>query len=387
MSRSLFSLILLILVFSCTRNPGQFIITGTIEDAEGQYIYIYEMSTRDFIPVDSAQITDDGLFQLTGMTDMVRFYALEFKSGTSIVLLVNPGDHIEVYGNARDMRDYTVKGSVDSEKIRELSSHLNSTLEQIYQLSKIFNDSSKSPNFLSIKQELDKRYEEIITAQREYSFRFIRMNISSLASLMALYQQISPRRFLFDPVEDISYFTMVDSSLQLLYPQSEAVIELHRQVTEIQAQQNYLLQSEKHFAVGALAPEIALPNPDGDTIMLSSLKGRIVLLDFWATWCPPCREENPNLVNLYKRFSSKGFEIYQVSLDNSRASWLRGIEEDHLGWVHVSDLKMWESVVVSIYGLQGVPMNFLLDRDGRIIDKNLRGQMLEDKLTEIFRDK
>jgi peroxiredoxin len=387
MSKSLFPLILIILLFSCARNPDQFFITGNNANAGGQYVYIYEMSTRDFIPVDSAQITDDGLFQLTGTTDMVRFYALEFKSGTSIILLVHPGDHIEVNGNAMDMKDYTIKGSSDSEKIRELSSHLNNALEQIYQLSITFNDSSKSPNFMSIKQELDKRYEEIIAAQRDYTFQFIRMNISSLASLMALYQQVSPRRFLLDPVEDISYFYMVDSALQLIYPKSEAVIELHRQVTEIQTQQNYLLQSEKHLAVGALAPDIALPGPDGDTIMLSSLKGRIVLLDFWATWCLPCREENPNLVNLHDRFSSKGFEIYQVSLDKSRASWLRGIEEDHLDWVHVSDLKMWESVVVSIYGLQGIPMNFLLDRDGRIIDKNLRGQMLEDKLTEIFRDK
>ena len=386
MWRNLIVFILLLQVFSCTYDPGQFIVSGTATGSNGQYVYLFEMSTRDFIPVDSMQVDEDGHFELSGTNDMIRFYSLQVAPGRSITLLIKPGDRIEISANTDELNDYTVSGSEDSEKIRQLTTRLNGTMEQIFQLSKIFNDSSESPNFLRIKNELDFRYAEIITAQKEFTYQFIRENINSLVSLMALYQQVDPRRGLLDPYEDLKYFIMVDSSLLIAYPESEAVVELHRQVTEVQAQQNYLKQSEQYLSIGALAPDIALPAPNGDTILLSSLRGNIVLLDFWASWCPPCRQENPNLVRLYKKFEPEGFKIYHVSLDKTRTAWLKGIEDDQLEWIHVSDLRMWESVVVGVYGLQGIPMNFLLNKEGKIIDKNLRGQALEDKLTDIFKD-
>ena len=385
MWKTLITLIFVLQVCSCTYDPDQFIISGTIAGAAVDYIYLSEMTAGGLVTVDSAKLADDGHFQLTGITDMIRFYALQLAPKRSITLLVQPRDRIEINANVNELNNYAVSGSVDSEKIRQLTARLNNTVQQIFELSKIFNDSSESPNFLSIKNDLDLRYEEIITSQKEYTYQFIKNNINSLASLMALYQQVDPRRGLLDPYEDFSYFNMVDSSLSIAYPKAESVKELHRQVTEILAQQNYFRQSEKHLAIGALAPEIALPDPDGDTILLSSLKGNIVLLDFWASWCPPCRKENPNLVRLYKEFAPKGFRIYQVSLDKTKAAWLRGIEEDKLDWINVSDLRMWESIVVSVYGLQGIPVNFLLDQEGRIIDKNLYGKMLEDKLKEVFK--
>ena len=137
--------------------------------------------------------------------------------------------------------------------------------------------------------------------------------------------------------------------------------------------------------IGAIAPEIALPNPAGDTIRLSSTRGEYVLLDFWAAWCPPCRTENPHLAELYKKYHQEGFEIFQVSLDQTREAWLDGISEDKIGdWIHVSDLQYWSSSVVTLYGIESIPANYLLDSDGRIIDSNLRGEALTQKLAEIF---
>jgi peroxiredoxin len=136
---------------------------------------------------------------------------------------------------------------------------------------------------------------------------------------------------------------------------------------------------------GAEAPEIILANQQGDTILLSSTRGKIVLLDFWASWCEPCRRENPNLVKVYSEWHNRGFEIYQVSLDKTRDAWLKGIQDDHLEkWIHVSDIKYWNSVVVPLYRIESIPANFLLDRDGRIIALNLRGESLQIKLAEIF---
>ena len=390
MRRNLVGLLLipLLLISTCTGDPEQFIISGTFPEGTGRMLFLYEMTTTEYRTIDSAIIDDQGSFELQGADGEMKFYALQFTDDNSINLLAGPGDMIEISGNAADLPGtYKVSGSEDSEKIRQLSYQLSNTIEQIYELSKVFNDSSESPDFLRIKDSLDARYEEILTAQKAFTFAFIRTNLNSLACLMALYQQIGPRRYLLDPMKDFEYYTMVDSSLRIHYPRSEAVKELHRQVVELQTQYSYLQQSEMFLGIGMEVPEVALPTPQGDTLLLSSLRGQLVLLDFWASWCAPCREENPNLVKLYREYADRGFEIYQVSLDKSRAAWLKAIEDDSLHWVHVSDLKMWESVVVSIFGLQGIPMSFLLDEEGRIMDKNLRGALLEEKLADYFKNK
>jgi peroxiredoxin len=150
-------------------------------------------------------------------------------------------------------------------------------------------------------------------------------------------------------------------------------------------QQRILKLKNMISAMGAKAPEIALPSPKGDTIRLSSTKGKLVLLDFWASWCQPCRDENPNLVALYKKYKSKGFEIFQVSLDKSKEAWIKAIKSDGLQkWIHVSDLKYWQSPVVQLYNFESIPTCFLIDKDGTIISKNLRGESLQNKLSEIF---
>jgi peroxiredoxin len=137
---------------------------------------------------------------------------------------------------------------------------------------------------------------------------------------------------------------------------------------------------------GTPAPEISLPTPEGDTIKLSSTRGSVVLLDFWASWCSPCRKENPNLVNAYNMYHKKGFQIYQVSLDKTKEAWVKGIQDDHLEkWIHVSDIKYWNSIVIPLYKIESIPCNFLLDKEGRIIASNLRGEKLQITLAGIFK--
>ncbi len=139
------------------------------------------------------------------------------------------------------------------------------------------------------------------------------------------------------------------------------------------------------LVMGALAPAISQPTPEGQTVSLSSLKGKYVLIDFWASWCGPCRAENPNVVAAFNKFKDKDFTILGVSLDDNKEKWMEAIKKDGLAWTHVSDLKKWESIPARDYGVESIPTNFLLDKEGRIIARDLRGPALEAKLAEVVK--
>ena len=147
------------------------------------------------------------------------------------------------------------------------------------------------------------------------------------------------------------------------------------------------LKRLKGVEVGSEAPEIALNQPSGERLALSSLRGKYVLIDFWASWCGPCRRENPNVIKTYARFKDKGFEIYGVSLDQDKSAWLKAIEADKLVWKHVSDLQYWNSVAAQAYQVSAIPMTFMLDKEGKVIAKGLRGEALDQFLTNLFSSK
>ncbi len=137
--------------------------------------------------------------------------------------------------------------------------------------------------------------------------------------------------------------------------------------------------------IGQVAPDFVLPDPAGKQIHLSSFKGKYVLVDFWASWCGPCRQENPNVVAAYHQYKGKNFTILGVSLDKEKGAWMKAISDDQLSWTHVSDLKFWESAVVPLYGINAIPTNILVDPSGKIIAANLRGSGLEQKLAEVLK--
>ena len=201
---------------------------------------------------------------------------------------------------------------------------------------------------------------------------------------MALYQQLGPRNYILSIANDFQYFNLVDSCLTLKYPNSSFLTSLHSQVS-LTKNELFAKTHSKDYNIGDFADEISLPSPDGKIIKLSSLKGKYVLIDFWASWCKPCRAENPNVVLNYNKYHSKGFEIYGVSLDQDKNSWVNAINKDKLTWIQVSDLKYWSCPVAIQYRIEGIPANFLLNKEGKIIGKNLRGTELGAKLSEIFK--
>ena len=378
-------LLVLFIVQACGSGSNQFSIEGQLENANNEKLYLVELKTDGINKVDSVQLGQNGEFEFSGYTEVAKFFLVRTTQQNSVTLVVEPDDDITLKGDAQNLgNDYTVTGSEGSREIMKLRKKLESTIASLDSLGKIYQNNPNQENTGDLRNRLNKESREIVQTQKEYTRDFIDKNISSLASLMALYQQIGPRSYVLNPQEDFAYFEKVDSALMEHYPNSEPVKSLHSQVQEMKSKMEADKASNERLAIGNKAPEIALPNPEGDTVELSSLRGNYVLLDFWASWCKPCRVENPNLVETYKKFQDEDFEIYQVSLDRNRSDWLSAIEKDNLDWYHVSDLEFWNSKAAQTYNIRSIPASFLLNKQGEIVAKDLRGDALPAKLNEIF---
>jgi len=373
------------IIISCESDPELYTISGSIKNANGVKLYFAELQTSNINFIDSVILNDEGSFSFKGKTEIPRFYVLRTEPSNYLTLIINPLEQIIVHANGADLANNpTIKGSPESNKILELRNHLDTSVDKLDSLGIYYKSLIGKGRIYKVRDSLRQASQQIILEHTEYTKEFVKDNSNSLAGLMALYQQIAPRKYILNPKEHMEYFELVDSSLMSLYSTSESVIDLHSQVTKMKRQINSELEPDYISIIGQPAPEIILPAPNGDTIILSTLKGKYVLLDFWASWCRPCRAENPILVKNYKKYSEKGFEIFQVSLDKNRDSWLRAIENDQLNWIHASDLKFWNSAAAKKYNVQSIPANFLIDKNGRIVAKNLRGDALEAKLSEIF---
>jgi thiol-disulfide isomerase/thioredoxin len=302
-------------------------------------------------------------------------------------MLVEPGEKLMLKAQ-NDSLNYPISlnGSKGTELMTEYNKMLRATINKLTGLNNIYTQNVDKPELPKVVESLDSLAQIYLGEINVYTKKYIDDNLTSLVSLVALYQQVAPSVYVMNPSKDLSYFVKVDSSMFSLYPEYEPVTSLHEQVKELVAKVKGETSAGPASASGAIAPEISLPTPEGDTIKLSSTRGSVVLLDFWASWCAPCRKENPNLLNVYNIYHKRGFQIYQVSLDKTKESWIKGIQDDHLEkWIHVSDIQYWNSIVVPLYKIESIPCNYLLDKEGRIIASNLRGEKLQNRLAELFK--
>jgi len=373
-------------ISGCKNNNINEIKGKLINASQDDYILLLELKGNELVTVDSVQLSEDGSFTLTRKIESAAFYLIKTDNTNFLTLLLEPGEKINITAY-RDSLNYpiTLSGSRGSELMASYNLELRNTINKLSSLRDIYVDNLGKPDLPIVMERLDSMAQSYMNEINIYTKKFIDENISSMASLIALYQQVAPGEYILQPQDDLEYFLKVDSSLYSLYPDYEPVKTLHEQIGELIS----ATAEEDSFSQIPLgtkkAPEIALPNPEGDTIRLSSTRGSVVLLDIWAAWCGPCRRENPNLVKIFDQYHDRGFQIYQVSIDKTREAWLQGIEQDGLEkWIHVSDLKYWSSVVVPLYKLESIPANYLLDREGNIIAYNLRGEALQNKLAELF---
>jgi peroxiredoxin len=197
----------------------------------------------------------------------------------------------------------------------------------------------------------------------------VKETINSMGSSFATLAAIG----LLNTKNEFQFIDSLADKLNEEYPDNKMIIQLKQQLNEMRA-----------LSLGQVAPDFELPTPDGKMVKLSDLRGKYVMIDFWAAWCKPCREENPNVVRLYEEYKDKGFDIIGVSLDRTKEAWVEAIEQDGLTWTQVSDLAYFNSAAATLYQIEAIPATYLLDPEGKIIGKDLRGPSLENKLAEIF---
>lgn len=387
MNNRLIYYLLAILVFaSCKNNTVE--ISGTLTgQVKGEYIFLDELKANNLLTVDSVLISENGTFNFKKEIKAPSFYLIKINDNNFLTTLLEPGEKL-ILTTHKDSLNFpaSVTGSPGTRLMADYNINLRRTINKLSGLNKIYDQNVNSPDLPKIMETLDSMATGYLAEINFYTKNYIDNNLPSLVCLVALYQQVAPNVYVLNPSKDMKYYLKVDSVLFSRYPEYEPVIALHDQVKELAGGPigDGVVPDVKE--PGAEAPEISLPNPKGDTIKLSSTRGSVVLLDFWASWCAPCRQENPNLVKAYNIYHSKGFQIYQVSLDKTKDAWMEGIKNDQLDkWIHVSDIQYWNSVVVPLYKIESIPFNFLLDKDGRIIASNLRGDRLLAKLEEVFK--
>lgn len=337
----------------------------------GEKLYLEELSPSGVKVVDTAVVSETGEFAFNSITPHIGFYNIKAGENSFATVILDSAETIVVEGNARDLGNtYSATGSKDMEIFWDLNEKSKINYRQRDSLSKVYqaylNSGRGTKDIEKTQLRLQNQFDSIVNVHEEYVKSVIDQNPGSFANLMAIRQ--------LNPEEYPEYYKKVTESLYSKYPGSEFVSMLHNEY-----------EQANRTAIGAVAPEITLPTPEGNMLSLSSLRGKIVLLDFWASWCKPCRMENPNVVRLYNKYKDKGFTVFSVSLDKSKDAWVEAIKNDNLSWPnHVSDLKMWETPLVKLYNFNGIPQTFLIDREGKIMAKNLRGEELEKKLAELF---
>lgn len=374
----------ILLLGACKKETKGPEIQGTIYDANNETIYLMNLLEKNAQP-DSVAINANGDFTFDVEIDQPTDYVLYLDQQNFIRLILLPDEQVQITADANDLASsYRIEGSSASKAIRQIMHHNIESSSIIDSLNMVYKANEGSPGLEKLIPELQKQSGEVFEKERTYLENFIEENEQPLASYVALSLRLA-NEAIFDPIDDMKYFEMVDTALSSKYANSRISSLISNFIRKVKSQQERKQTASQRLGIGAIAPDIALPNPQGDTVKLSSLRGKYVLLDFWASWCKPCRVENPNLVKNYWEYKWKGFEIYQVSLDRNRSDWVQAINKDRLKhWKHVSDLQFWQSSAAKLYNVKSIPSNYLIDPQGKIVARNLRGPALGKKLEAIF---
>jgi len=364
----------LFFLFSCNTSvqKGQFTVTGDLKNTPDQKIYLEELyfSQKDPAVLDTAEIKN-GKFSLTAIAPEEGLYRLRLEKSEAAFIFINDQPAIPFSSDLNSL-------SLENAKFNSPANYLlRSFMVDIEKQRKEIEDKTSILQQYKNPLPSDSTYQvmqlDIVDKQAKFQQNILRYVDTTSNAVMALFSLGYTRDIEPEKIE-----TAI-GGLTKRFSTNQAIATIVAQYKQLIAQNKSLPK------IGGIAPDITMADTSGKAFSLSMLRGKYVLVDFWASWCGPCREENPNVVNAYQEFKNKNFTVLGVSLDKQKAEWTKAIEEDHLTWYHISDLKYWNSAAVAPYGIEGIPYNVLLDPQGKIIAMNLRGNDLQIKLRELIK--
>ncbi len=366
MKNQLFALLFLsILLAACGGNSASsHLISGTIENGVGKTLYLDNINGAESVRMGTTEIKNDGSFTFDTKIVQRGFYRLGITPSNYILLVLDSTEHVTVEANADSLlKNVKLKNSKENEVLGQyfnLMGQYKVSYDSLYQYygPMVDKDTTIADSigivFTNQNETLKKKY----TADAK---EIISNNEGLMANIYA-----------FGFFDDNDIYYSVDFFEKMLKPFAKGY-DNNLQIKSLQT----TIVDFKEIGPGKPAPEIKMQNPAGEMVALSSLKGKLVLLDFWASWCGPCRKENPNIVAVYNKYKEKGFTVFSISLDDKKEAWLQAIKADKLTWTNVSDLSGWQSLASKLYKFYAIPTSFLIDRNGNILKRNLRGKDLE----------
>ena len=362
-------------LFCCSCSNNDVRVGGKFFGLTAKSVYLEQMTASGQTIIDSVELAKDGSYRfvIKNAPKTPSVYNIIYNN-ERIPLLLTAGESVTVGSMGSVLANYTVSGSEESELLREFNREYITGMQELNAKVAAYAEAGES-----LKTEIAQLYTAKLREIKRNQISFIIKNKSSIAAVYALYQRLPDEKYLVNSESDLIYFRTVADAVSKRYPTSPFVVTLRNDVARMEAQTSLLNTIEERDY-----PDIVADDMYGKQVKLSELEGNVILVDFWAAELGNSNALNADLKNIYEKYEADGFRVYQVSFDTSKATWIKAVQEQKLPWVSVCDFRGQASPIMGVYNVRSLPSNYLIDRNGRIVAKNVYSDALEEQLKKIL---